>query len=489
MKLKIKELKFLAGRPVCILNPKTAEELSLHVGDRVSISKGHRQLISILDISEGLVTKEEIAVSDEIIKRLQVKHLELVEVEITSPPESLRYIRKKLNGEKLSKQEIDTIIKDISSNALAEFEIAFFVSATYTNKMSLEELKNMTQAIVKSGNTLNLKGKIVDKHCIGGIAGNRTTPIVVSICAAAGLTMPKTSSRAITSAAGTSDTIETIAKVEFDIKTIKEIVKKTNACLVWGGALGLAPADSKIIAVEKSIHIDSDAQMIASILSKKLAVNSKYILMDIPYGKSAKVSKSQALKLKDKFVNLGKMLNLKIHCVLTDGTNPIGRGIGPALEINDVIAVLKNEEGAPRDLMKKGIFLAGQIFEMTGKARRGKGEEMAKEILVSGKAFIKFSQIITAQKGNAVKVSPGKFSHKIHAKSNGKIKHIDNKILNTLARFAGCPEDKFAGVYLDKQVGEKFKKGEKLLTIYAESEDKLQNAVKFFQKNKKSLII
>lgn len=483
MKLKIKKLQFSTGRPVCMINKETAKKISLHVGHRVSISKNNKKIISIVDTVSGFLKPNEIAVSNEISEILKLKPGDFVNVEITQRPQSINLIKKKLKGEKLSKKEILEIITNISNNSLTEAEIAFFISAVYTNGMDLSETKYLTEAMIKTGNKLRLGEKIADKHCIGGIAGNRTTPLVVSICAVAGLKIPKTSSRAITSAAGTVDVIETIAKVDYSIEKIKKIIKKTNACFVWGGALGLAPVDDKIIKIGRIVRVDSQSQLLASILSKKISVGSKYVLIDIPYGKSAKVSKLKGEKLKTKFLKLGKQFNLKMKVVLTQGSEPIGRGIGPILEIQDILKILKRDNG-PKDLENKSIFLSGELLELTGKSKKGKGEKLAREILESGKAFSKFLEIIKEQDGkiNPFKIPP--FSYLIKAKKKIKIKHLDNKLINRLARTAGCPEDKLAGVYLNKKKNETANKGETILTIHTTSKEKLKYAKEFYNQNK-----
>jgi len=487
MELKVRALRFEAGKPVCMVHEKTAKKMSLHVGNRVLIKKGDRKIISVADTVQRLLRLNEIAVSQEIIKQLNLKNKSKVEVEITSKPHSIDLIKNKLKGKELSKKEIYEIIRDISNNALTEAEVAFFISAVYSQDMSLKETKALIRAMVKTGSRLRLRGKIADKHCIGGIAGNRTTPIIISICSAAGLIMPKTSSRAITSAAGTADVIETLARVDFSTNKIKRIIKKTNACFVWGGALGLAPVDDKIIKIGRVVKIDSTAQLLASILSKKISVDSKYILIDIPYGKSAKVTKAKAEKLKYKFLAMGREFDLKLKVVLTNGKEPIGNGIGPVLEMNDVLKILKRKDG-PKDLEEKSIMLAGNLLEMTGKAKKGKGIELAKKILNSGLAYKKFKQIIKIQKGKIKKLRPGKYNYTIESKKTLKIKHLNNKLINALARQSGSPDDKAAGVYLYKKTNQVVKKKEKIMTIYAVSEEKLQHAKKFYQKNKKEMI-
>jgi len=483
MELKIKSLKLTAGLPLAILNKSTAFEMGLRTSDRVSLetfSHPPKKISTIINIADKIVAKDEVGISDEIKKRLNLNEKEKVDVAFFPPSKSLIFIKKKLNGKILSRYEIDEIIKDVSNNSMSDPEIALFISAMYEKGMNMKETIYLIEAILKTGITLKLKGKyIVDKHSVGGVPGNRTTPIVVSICAAAGLIFPKNSSRAITSAAGTADVIETIADVEFSKEQLKKIIKKTGASMMWGGSLNMVPADSKIIKVEKILNIDPESQLIASIMSKKLVVGSKYIIIDIPYGKTAKVNKKRALILKKKFEYLGRYFHKKLKCILTDGSQPIGNGIGPSLEIIDIIKILDPKQTGPKDLEKKSLLLAGELLEMTGKAKKGKGINLATEILNSGKAYDKFKQIIEAQNGDLKRVKLGKFTENIHSKRSGKVIEIDNKLISALTKMAGCPIDKYAGIYLYKHVGDSVKKGEKIFTIYCESKHRLNEAVSF----------
>ncbi|VVB83621.1 AMP phosphorylase [uncultured archaeon] len=484
MELKVKVLKWAAGFPVAMLNENTANIIGVKTKGRIliqTLSKNPSSVSTIIDTVSTLVGKDEIAISQELKERLNLKHHQKVDVDLSPVPKSLTFIKKKLNGEMLTQSEINEIIKDVINNSLSEAEIALFISAMYEKGMKPKETIFLINSILNSGQRLNLKGKnIVDKHSIGGIPGNRTTPIVVSICAAAGLIFPKSSSRAITTAAGTADVIETVADVEFSMKELKNIVKKTGACLIWGGSLEIVPADEKIISIEKMLNIDPESQLLASIMSKKLALGAKHILIDIPYGKTAKVSREKALKLKSKFEYLGNHFNRNMKVVLTRGDEPIGNGIGPVLEMRDIIKVLSNSPNRPLDLEKKSLFLAGEIFEMTRKVKKGKGIEFAKKILYSGKAFEKFKEIIKAQNGNLKRLKTAKFQKDVLMKREGKISEIDNKKINFLARISGCPMDKSAGLYLYKHVGDKLEKGEKILTIYSESKARLRESFNFY---------
>ncbi|MFH1431464.1 MAG: thymidine phosphorylase [Nanoarchaeota archaeon] len=481
MKLKVKTLKFSAGRPVAILHKKFAENSSIHVDERIFIEKGKNKIAAIVDVGKSFLDENEIALSSEIIILMKLKQGDNVNVEIAPKPESLMLIQKKLFGKKLNEKEINLIISDIVKNKLTEAEIAYFISAIYKSGMVMKEIMHMTKAIVNTGNKLNLKGKIVDKHSIGGIPG-RTTPIVVSICSAVGLLMPKTSSRAITSPSGTADAMEVLCRVDFNVSELKKIIKKTNACIVWGGSLNIAPADDKIIHVEKLLNLDPKPQLIASIMAKKISVNAKYLLIEIPYGKNAKVSKRQAKVLEKDFKILAKNFGIKVKCFLNKSNEPIGNGVGPVLEIFDVIKVLKRKDKCYK-LEDKSLELSGKIFELCGKAKKGKGKEMARRILDSGAAFKKFREIVKAQKGKIREYKPAKYKKDIYAE-NKTIKEIKTKEINNLARTAGCPLDKRAGVYLYKHAGDKIKKREKILTIYAESKIELREAVKYYRKVK-----
>ncbi|HLD54822.1 MAG TPA: thymidine phosphorylase family protein [Candidatus Nanoarchaeia archaeon] len=495
MKLKVKLLRWSAGLPVAMLNHKTAEKMGVQLQDRIQIktlSRHPKTLVTIIDLTDKLVKEDEVATSSEIKQRLKLRIGQKIDVSLASPPKSFDFIKKKMNGGKLSKSEIHAIIADVVNNSLTDSELALFVSGMYQHRMNLKETISLIEAISGTGNRLKLRSKfVVDKHCIGGIPGNRTTPIVVSICAAAGLIIPKSSSRAITSAAGTADVIESIARVDFNFKEVKKIIQKTGACLIWGGSLGMVPADSKIIKVEKDLKIDPEAQLLASILAKKLAFGSKYILIDIPYGKHAKVSKIRGYILKKKFEYLGKHFHKKLKCVLTNGDEPIGNGIGPILELKDIIQILDPKKQGPVDLEKKSLFLAGELLEMTGKAKEGNGIALAKEIIDSGKALKKFKDIIKAQEGDLNRLKNGDkpiFTKDIHAYKSGKIKLIENKKISSLAKVAGCPSDKFAGIYLYVHLRDKVDKGDKILTLYAESKSRLNQAINFYEEQKPILI-
>ncbi len=486
-KMKAKSIKLSAGRPVAILHEKKAKELNLHVDEKVIVECKNRKAVAIIDTARGSFNKEEVVLSEELLERLNISNSEDIELFPMAELKSSRYIREKIKGLPLTEEKIYEIVRDIVDNRLTEAEIAYFVSAVYINRMSLKETEYLIKAIVKTGKRLDLrKSVIADKHSIGGVAGNRTTPIVVSICAAAGLTMPKTSSRAITSAAGTADVMECVTNVEFSVGEIKRIISRVGACLVWGGALGLAPADDKIIQVERLLYLDPEAQLLASILSKKISVCATHLVIDIPCGKSAKFSPEEGRELAKKFNYLCSKFKIKCRAVITNGSEPIGNGIGPVLEILDVLSVLNRDDNRPRDLEEKSLNLSAALLELTGKAKRGQGFELAYRILDSGRALKKFEEVINAQNGSAEskRLHIGKYKKEILSPKTGTIKEIDNKKINSIARMLGCPADKGAGIYLQKHCQSSVKRNEHIATLYAENKEKLAYGLKLFNELK-----
>ncbi len=473
MKLKVKNIGLSTGGPlIAILNKEDAINLDLFALDRVRLKKNNKILSAVIDIAEDhQIIPGYIGLFQEVVKKLKTHNNEILNVALQKRPASIKIIKRKLKDEKLNSQDYNQIVKDIVANRLSDTEITYFVSACYTRGMTLDESAYLTRALVKNGSQLKLNKKpILDKHSIGGIAGNRTTPIVVSIIAAAGFTIPKTSSRAITSAAGTADTMEVLASVSHPIKKIYSIVKKTNACLVWGGALDLASADDKLIKIEHPLSLDPKGILLSSIMAKKKAVNATHVIVDIPYGKEAKISKLvNAKDLQKKFTQLGKKLGMKVKAVITKGDQPIGKGIGPVLEAMDVLEVLQGS--GPQDLRKKSLFLANELFKMVNH------KPEASKILDSGLAYKKFLEIIKAQGGKKPKLTLASFKYNLKTTKAGKVSYIDNKEINHIARIAGAPNNKKAGIYLHVRLNSKVKKSQSILTIYAENKSKLNFAI------------
>src|SRR3989338_3147771 len=401
MKFKVKDLDIATGGTlVAILNHKDARLLDIRSGDRILIHHGKDSITCIVDISESkkAVPPGKIGLFEEVLTKLQVHHGDAVDLHLTGKPESVGHIRDKLYGKHLSYEELYHIIDDITHDRLSDIEKTYFVAGCFANKLTDEEIVDLTRAMVETGDKLKFKGPTLDKHSIGGVPGNRTTMVIIPIVAAAGFTIAKTSSRAITSPAGTADTMECLANVELPEKKIKQVVHKTKACMVHGGSMNLAPADDKIIEVEHPLSIDPEGQLLASVMAKKYSVTARHVLIDIPMVKSTKANTwKKAKRLRKMFRLVGKKLGMDVRVIITDGSHPIGNGIGPLLEAEDVMAVLRNDRLAPDDLRRKALMMAGILLEMTGKYKKGKGLVKAREILESGKALQKMEEIIRIQ--------------------------------------------------------------------------------------------
>ncbi|MBW2966610.1 AMP phosphorylase [Candidatus Woesearchaeota archaeon] len=489
MKLRVKDLDIATGGVlVVLLNEKDAHKLDLHHQDRVRIKKGKKITSAIINIAESkkALPPGKIGFYEEILDLLKAKKGDIIDIDIEEKPLGISYIQKKLEGHELTNEEIDELVKEIVKNKLTSIELTYFIAACFTKRMTLRETVALTKAIVKYGSKLKLKRKIIlDKHCSGGVPGNRTTMVLVPIIAAAGLTMPKTSSRSITSPAGTADTMEVLAPVSLSLDKMKKAVSKTNACIVWGGAIDLAAADDKLIKLRHPLSLDPEGMLLASILAKKAAVNSTHILIDIPLGKDTKIkTKKQAKHLKRLFVKIGKKLGMKIYVILTDGSEPIGNGIGPALEARDILWLLKRDPRRPMDLENKCISMAIKMLEITGIKN---AKQKVIEILDSGQAYGKMREIIKAQGGNPNidpdKIKLGKYFYTFKAPVTGKITDVDNFTINKIARIAGAPVDKGAGIYFyNKHEGQKIKKGEPLMTIYAENPVRLKYALNILKR-------
>jgi putative thymidine phosphorylase len=486
IEFKVKDMDIATGGIlIAILNHKDAEKLDLHSGDRILVKDHVGEITCILDISQSdkAVPEGQIGLFEEVLEKIKVKDGDIVSAKFTGKPESVVHIRDKLFGKRLSYKELLHIIDDITNDRLTSIEKTYFVSAGFINGWNINEVVSMTKAMVETGEKIKFSGITLDKHCIGGVPGNRTSMIIIPIIAAAGFTIPKTSSRAITSPAGTADTMECLAKVELTQDKIKKIVRKHKACIVHGGSMNLAPADDKIIEVEHPLSIDAEGQLLASVMAKKYSVTANHILIDIPMGKSTKANtKSKARHLKKMFKLIGKKLGMNVKVILTNGSHPIGNGIGPLLEAEDVMSVLRNDPLAPNDLREKALCMAGVLLEMTGKYKKGNGLKVAKEILTSGQALKKMKDVISAQ-GKQKKPALGKFKYSVRSKKTGKIKEIDNRITSKIARIAGAPTDKGSGIYLSKKWNNKVRKGELLYTVYAENRLKLELAIDFVKED------
>jgi len=477
MKLIAKPINLeVGGKLIVIINKEDAESLGLHSLDRVRLRFKEKELTAIVDETAKFTMKGEIVTNDDVSNFFNLKGGEHIEVFPERELDSVTYIKQKISGVRLDYDKIKTIVRDVVDKKISGIELSAFVTSLYTRGISIDEAVNLSRAMVETGKKFKFPGKVVcDKHSIGGFPGDKTSLVVVPIIAAAGLTIPKTSSKAITSPCGTAERMEVLAPVNLSLEEIEQVVKKTNGCLTWGGALDLAPADDAFIQIEYPLGIDP--LLLPSIMSKKKAIGAQYVVIDIPTGKETKIKTTEeAHELADDFIELGKHLGMHIACGITFGDQPLGYHIGPALEAKEALLTLQGK--GPKDLVEKSTMLCDILFEMVGAKDGG----AAREILKSGRAEKKMREIIEAQGGNPeIKPDDIKIGDNfvdVKSDNDGKVLWIKNSSIVIIAREAGAPKDKGAGLHLNAKMGDSVKRGDVLFRIYSDNHTRLNEALR-----------
>lgn len=464
-----------------------AGELGFNPLDRVRVTGtdatdgSTRELTGTLNFcGDALIASDEIGLSEVAFRDLGLPEGAMVSATLSPAPRSVDLVRQKLRGERLDRGAFDAILADVVRHRYSRVELAMFVIACGVQTLDQEEIIDFTRAMIDAGRRLDFgPGPIADKHCIGGVPGNRTTMIVVPILAALGVTMPKTSSRAITSPAGTADTMGLLARVDLVPDEVHRVVREAGACITWGGALDLAPADDILITVERPMELDTEPQMVASILAKKKTAGATHVLIDIPTGPSAKVRTVDAAdRLAALFKVVGTAIDLRVETVITEARGPIGRGIGPRLEALDVLAVLHRDPQASRSLREKSLYLAARLLELVGAATQSGGYHAARETLDSGAAARAFDRIVAAQ---GARTLPPEARHRatVSASTDGRIRAIDCWEIARLAKRAGAPVNPSAGVRLLRSIGHVVTRGEPLFEIHAQSAAQLEFALAY----------
>ncbi len=444
----------------------------------IELSHGGRHVVATVhQVDADWLAPGEAALSDAAWEQLGAAEGAALAVRHAPLRESMRHIRGKVFDVPLDDAKLRLIMQDVVDHRLSDLQLAAFVTTCAGTRMSLAETIALTRAMVDVGQRLHwAQGPVMDKHCVGGLPGNRTTLVVVPIVAACGLLMPKTSSRAITSPAGSADTMETLAPVNLDVATLRRVVEREGGCIAWGGSAQLSPADDILIRVERPLDIDGTAQLVASVLSEKAAVGAQQVLIDIPVGPTAKLrSAAAATALGETLRKVGEVIGLSLRVVQTDGHQPVGHGIGPALEALDVLAVLQGRPEAPPDLRQRSLRLAGELLEMGGKAAQGQGAALAQATLDSGQAWAKFQAICEAQ-GGLREPPRAPCQRVVTAPEGGLVAFIDNRRLATAAKLAGAPHAPAAGLVLQARLGDRVEKGQPLFTLHAQTPGELDYA-------------
>jgi AMP phosphorylase len=481
-RLAARLLDVSVGGPEVFVRPEDAQAIGVRALDRVRVRVpgSGAEFPAVASVAAGFIQPGSVGLSRELADRMRIKAGAPLEVRPAPRPASVASTRRKLDGRELSAPEMAQVIHDIAAGHLTPVEIACWAAAVHTRGMSVDETAACVQAMVDGGERIAWDGQpCLDVHSIGGVPGNKYAPIAVSIAAACGLRVPKTSSRAISSACGTADFLEVLMPVALDARRLRAVALEVGATLAWGGAVSLAPADDEIIKVEYPLGIDPPAQLVASVLAKKVAMGVSKVLIDIPTGPGAKVQDArQAEAMADLFRQVGARLGLEVRCESTPGGRPVGRTVGPALEAREMLRVLETGDG-PADLVAKATLLAGRLLEMGGKAEAGRGAEAARAALRSGAAHRKFLDVVRAQGGDPalasgrIRVGPLRFEAR--ALAAGRL-DLGNAALVAVARAAGAPHAKGAGVELLHEVGERIGAAQPAFVVYAETASRLASA-------------
>lgn len=487
--LKSKKLDLEGGKDLfVVLNKVDAEKLGLQDGDMAFLGYRDVEMYVKIVLTDEKVREGEIGLYEELVDERFAPVNSKVFLDIPKPSKSLEAIKKKMEGGKLTEEELKVLMEDIGSRKLRETEVAFFVGTFFNPGFEEDEIYWMTKGMAYSGEVLdfkNIKGNgdmVVDKHSIGGTAGKGITPVLISILAANDLVCPNTSTRAITSPAGTSDILEVVMPVAISKEQVYDVVRKTGACLVWGGSLYLAPADDEIINVERSLRIQEFQKVLVSVVAKKLAMQVTHVLIDLPFGESTKVERPDDLEfLEREFKELFAKVGIKCFTIKRQIKGPEGNGVGPALEIREAIRILEQTENRSIPLENTILDMAEILLENTNKAKMGEGRHLAKKTLEEGLALKKFWEIAIAQGQKKIiksdEIEIGEFTYEIKSDKEGVIRRINTRKIVDIARALGTPKIKKAGIYLNKNVGDKIYKDDTIATLHSETEERLKQGI------------
>jgi len=488
MKFKTRsiDISSTAFKNVVLVHDTDLDKLGINPHDRLLLEYDGKQIAAIVDVTHSFIDPGYIGLYKNVHDTLQVPDSTEIEVSLTAAPDSIKYLQKKMRDKNpYSKEEIGAIIQDIYNRELSAIEISAFLMTQEYIPMTREEIENLTRIMADIGEKIEWGNETVyTKHSIGGVPGNKVSLIIVPIVAAAGLLIPKISTRAITSPSGTADTMEVFAPIEFTGEEIKEMALKSRGIICWGGKLDLSPADSIISAVENMLNLDPESQIIASILSKQIALGVNKMVLDLPQGSHTKCETLEmARKFSHQFIQISDRIGITLECGITYGDQPVGYNIGPALEAREALETLMGH--GPNSVIEKSCQLAGILLELSG-IKRGQGEDIAEDILRNGKALEKFREIIAIQGGdsniNPEDIPVGEYTYDFQAPIEGYVKRISNDIIKKIARAAGSPQYTGAGIKLYMKEGHKVSENSLLMTVYAESEENLSNAIKIIER-------
>ncbi|MBO3444276.1 pyrimidine-nucleoside phosphorylase [Clostridium sp. CCUG 7971] len=408
-------------------------------------------------------------------------------------------IAKKRDKKELSKEEIEFFIEKYTDGKIPDYQASALLMAIYLNGFTKEETANLTMAMVNSGDVVDLsmiEGIKLDKHSTGGV-GDKTSLILVPMVAAAGGKVAKLSGRGLGHTGGTLDKLESIPGFNISVEEDKFIDMVKNAGLVIAGQTqNLVPADKKIYALrDVTATVDSIPLIAASIMSKKIASGSDAIVLDVKYGEGAFMKTAQdAEKLATAMVDIGKSVGRNTSAAITLNGEPLGYAIGNALELKEVIEVLKGE--GPEDLRELCLQLGAQMLKL-GNIEQDveKGRVKLESILKNKSALSKLRELVVLQGGDPKVIdNPELFTiapltHKVKATKEGYVYDLNAEGVGVSSLLTGAGRhtkdddlDYGAGIILEKKMGDYVKVGDVLATLYSSDESKFEKAEEELQR-------
>lgn len=441
----------------------------LYKATKLEIHKGGKTIYAFLQIVDetGVLEADEIGLNDDAFNTLNMSEGTEVHVSLAAPSASTKALHRKIAGEVLTSGEYAAIIGDITAGRYSKMDMAAFLVAC-ASSMTATELVSFTEALVAQ-KVLHWDEKsiVVDQHCLGGVPADKTDLVILAIVSAYGLPMAKPSIRSLTSCAGVADTMGVMADVDFNAAKFQKFVRANNGAIVNYDAMEETKVNHLLHDVRSQLGINQNELVIASILAMMISCGVSHLVLDIPVGANARVrSANEAIRIRKQVEYIGDMLGISIDAVVTDGSEPIGNGIGAVLEARDVMKVLHNAEDAPVDLKEKSLFLAGRVLEFDPQLRGGQGYAAAKEILESGRALEAFQKIVSTQ-GAKPQPELGKYVREVVAPYDGVVSAINNITINKIGVYAGATQCIGSGLDLKKKTGDSVKAGEVLYIIYS----------------------
>jgi len=402
-------------------------------------------------------------------------------------------IHRKRDGEELSPAEITTLIDGYSQNQIPDYQMSAFLMAVFYSGMTDREVSAMTEAMIRSGETVDLSGIPgikVDKHSTGGV-GDKTSLISAPLAASAGVTVPMISGRGLGHTGGTLDKLESIPgfRTDLSIEEFRELVSKHKLAFV-GQTAEIAPADGKLYALRDSTATVESIPLIASsIMSKKMAEGLDALVLDVKVGAGAFMKRQvEARRLAQMMVGIGRRLDKRVQALITDMNQPLGYAVGNALEVMEVSQTLQN--AGPTDLTRISLELAARMIYL-GKVAGSLDEarEIAQQKLLDGSGYRKFKEVIEAQGGNPqvldrFELLPNATGvREIPSPRAGYISVIDAEYIGVASSMIGAGRDTkedvidpAVGVILEVKVGQKVDAGGVLCRLYYTSEDRVEEA-------------